>query len=83
MAKSNVDLTAKQKILIERLQNGDVLVTSNEGAWISGPNGQDEQIPLKTFWNLVEKDLIFQQLAWPFNYELTNLGKTIPLSKRM
>lgn len=76
-------LTPKQQMVIELLQNGELLITNSAnppyekayaGVTYRGPT---IQISLRVFWNLVEKDLIYQQQTPPFNYILTEKGKSL------
>ena len=76
------DLTKKQKEVVIDLQNGWSLVTNNEvkGAWVSKSKADKEyHIDNGIFWRLVKKGLIYQQLSHPFNYVLTEQGKSIKL----
>lgn len=75
-----IKLTPKQKEVVKRLQNGYVLITDcdNIGAWVGSTKDQF-YIGGRVFWNLVHKGIIYQELGYPFNYVLTQLGKTIQL----
>jgi hypothetical protein len=71
-------LSAKQNAVIWCLQNGWMLITSSEmkGA-ICCTDKLEFRISHTIFWNLHDKGLIQQQLQWPFDYKITELGKSI------
>ncbi len=71
-------LTPKQNCVIYLLQQGWVLITdqSMTGA-IVGNENWEFRINGGLFWRLVNMDLIYQDLSWPFDYKLTTLGKKI------
>ena len=70
------NLSKLQKEIVKDLNAGASLITSSEatGAVVSYPSSigakPDYHINGKTFWNMVMKDVIFQQLEPPFYYVL-------------
>lgn len=75
-------LTPKQNAVIWCLQNGWQLITNCDmkGAWVA-KQSQQFHINGGIFWNLYKKELIYQQPHPPFDYVLTELGKTIKTRK--
>lgn len=74
------ELTPKQNAVIWCLQNGWILITDSEmkGAIIAN-NKLQYKINNRLFWNLVDKDLIYQG-DWRnhrYNYVISKLGKSI------
>jgi len=71
-------LTPKQDYVIHCLQNGWVLITDCEmkGALVAG-NKKQFHINNGIFWRLVEKELIYQLMHYPFDYRLTEKGENI------
>lgn len=72
-------LTRQQNCVINCLQNGWVLITDSEhkGALVASKTHQ-YRIGSRLFWNLVDKDLIYQGGSRDHHdYILTRLGATI------
>lgn len=81
---TTIKLTKKQREIIADIRGGMQICTSSEvkGAWISGLKSHPKEqyhINNGIFWRLVKDGLIYQQLGYPFQYQLTELGKSIEL----
>lgn len=73
-----VKLTKKQEIVIYALQNGFQLITDNSAPGALCCNEEVAfEVRSQVFWNLVTKDMIYQEMEWPFDYVLTDAGKKI------
>ncbi len=82
--EKKIKLSKLQKKVVKDLQGTYVLVTDQtvKGAWVSQSTkygGDQYHIHNGVFWNLVTKGMIFQSYSWPFNYVLTEEGKTIKI----
>jgi hypothetical protein len=74
-----IKLTRQQNAVIWCLQNGWVLITSNEIPGATVANDKHEyRIGSRLFWNLHAMGLIYQR-GWEhnFDYHLTPLGEEI------
>lgn len=74
-----VKLTPVQNKVIWCLQNGWVLITdsSMKGAEVGNTAKECFHISNRVFWNLVDKEMVYQMLEWPFYYVLTQQGEKI------
>lgn len=73
--EQKIKLTGVQNKVVYFLQQGGILVTGCEMSGAIVCWGKSEfKINNKTFWNLVKKDIIFQENRF-FNYILTEYGK--------
>lgn len=75
-------LSPLQIKVIKCLQNDWWLFTDNtiKGAEVISENGKEQfHVSNRVFYNLLQKDLIYQQHEHPFNYVLTLEGETIKL----
>jgi hypothetical protein len=67
------NLSVLQKKVVAALNDGGHLMTSGDekGATVITSNGRHFHINGKTFWNMVHKGVISQELQRPFDYKLT------------
>lgn len=74
----NVKLSNIQRQVVMDLQNGGCLCTdsSSPNVWVGLPNGSQYMIKGRVFWNLYNKQMIYQSLKWPFYYILTAQGES-------
>lgn len=73
-----ITLTKKQNDFIYCLQNGWVIISSNESKSVVCGNLKSQfTVSATIFWNCVNKGLIYQQSQSPFHYILTQEGKEI------
>lgn len=81
MQDKKIKLTPKQKEVIKALQDDFILITGNDMKGADVAKGYLYfHITNRVFWNLVDKGLIYQTgQEGHFNFELTPLGKSIPL----
>ncbi len=81
---TEIKLTKKQKEIVKKMREGWVLMVGQ-----SETSGRIYQMVTKgydrtyfnstVFSNLLQKDIIYQQNSPPFDYILTDRGKTIKL----
>lgn len=75
---ADVKLSRKQNDIIWCLQNGWDLITDRENNFITCCTKELQfNFGLRIFFNLVAKDLIYQEQLSPHDFILTDLGKKI------
>lgn len=78
-----INLSQKQNSIIYCLQNGWKLLTDRDNKTIvCYTKNLQFEFSKTIFGNLLQKQLIEQQLSWPFDFTLTELGrgtKTAPV----
>lgn len=75
-------LTQKQNDFIYCLQNGWIIISSDEIPYIiCATNKLEFKVSATIFWRCVNKGLIYQENKPPFEYILTKEGKEIKTKK--
>lgn len=75
-----VKLTARENMIMYCLQNGWELITGDHPVICCNPKGQFE-FSWSMLMKLVNKKLVAQYQAYPFDYRITNLGSKIKVKK--
>jgi len=85
---SNVKLTPKQKEVVKAMRDGHLLIMGQSEFsgkiyyMVAGTknNGYgNTYFNATVFSNLMKKEIIYQENAYPFNWKLTEIGETIKL----
>lgn len=72
-------LTNRQKEVLKLLQNKEVLIIDNRRNVFVTSGNETKKVTPHLFYNLVNKNLVYHQTEWPFNYVLSPVGKIIEI----
>jgi len=75
----SISLTNRQKEVLKLLQKKEVLIIDSRSKVFVTCGREAKKVTPHLFYNLVNKNLVYHQTEWPYNYVLSPIGKIIKI----